>query len=38
VELPEQEPAQWAIRDVAGLVLTHFGLADDVAAARAVVA
>ena len=27
VELPDQEPAQWAIRDVAQLVLGHFGLA-----------
>ena len=26
VELPEPEPAQWAIRDVAPLVLRHFGL------------
>lgn len=27
VELPEPEPAQWAIRDIAPLVLNHFGLA-----------
>jgi hypothetical protein len=27
VELPSPEPAQWAIRDVAPLVLEHFGLA-----------
>jgi hypothetical protein len=27
VELPSPEPAQWAIRDVAPLVLGHFGLA-----------
>jgi hypothetical protein len=26
VELPEREPAQWAIRDVAALVRGHFGL------------
>ncbi len=26
VELPSPEPAQWAIRDVAALVLGHFGL------------
>jgi hypothetical protein len=26
VELPEPEPTQWAIRDVAPLVLRHFGL------------
>ncbi len=26
VALPEPEPAQWAIRDVAPLVLRHFGL------------
>jgi len=26
VELPQQQPAQWAIRDVAPLVLRHFGL------------
>jgi predicted AlkP superfamily pyrophosphatase or phosphodiesterase len=38
VELPEQEPAQWAIRDVAGLVLGHFGLADEIAAASAAAA
>jgi hypothetical protein len=38
VELPEQEPAQWAIRDVASLVLGHFGLADEIAAAGAVAA
>jgi hypothetical protein len=25
--LPEREPAQWAIRDIAPLVLQHFGLA-----------
>ena len=28
VELPSPQPAQWAIRDVAQLVLGHFGLAD----------
>ncbi len=38
VELPEQEPAQWAIRDVAGLVLGHFGLAEEIAAASAAAA
>jgi hypothetical protein len=27
VALPEREPAQWAIRDIAPLVLRHFGLA-----------
>jgi hypothetical protein len=27
VELPEPEPTQWAIRDLAPLVLSHFGLA-----------
>jgi predicted AlkP superfamily pyrophosphatase or phosphodiesterase len=27
VELPDPEPAQWAIRDIAPLVLGHFGLA-----------
>ena len=26
IELPAPEPAQWAIRDVAPLVLAHFGL------------
>jgi hypothetical protein len=26
VELPSPEPAQWAIRDVASIVLRHFGL------------
>jgi hypothetical protein len=26
VELPAQEPAQWAIRDIAQIVLAHFGL------------
>jgi hypothetical protein len=26
VALPQQEPAQWAIRDIAALVLRHFGL------------
>ena len=26
VELPQPEPAQWAIRDVAPIVLSHFGL------------
>lgn len=26
VELPPQQPAQWAIRDVAPVVLSHFGL------------
>jgi len=25
VELPAQEPGQWAIRDVAPIVLAHFG-------------
>jgi hypothetical protein len=35
VELPEQEPAQWAIRDIAPLVLGHFGLTDAGAAERA---
>jgi hypothetical protein len=29
VQLPSPEPAQWAIRDVAPLVLAHFGLAPD---------
>jgi hypothetical protein len=29
VQLPEHEPGQWAIRDVAELVLGHFGLAAD---------
>jgi hypothetical protein len=29
VELPAQQPAQWAIRDIARLVLGHFGLAGD---------
>jgi len=29
VELPEQEPVQWAIRDIAPLVLGHFGLLPD---------
>ena len=28
VELPAEEPAQWAIRDVAPLVLGHFGLGE----------
>jgi hypothetical protein len=28
VQLPSPEPAQWAIRDVAPLVLAHFGLAE----------
>jgi hypothetical protein len=27
VELPQPEPAQWAIRDIAPLVLGHFGVA-----------
>jgi len=27
VELPDPEPAQWAIRDVAPIVLGHFGAA-----------
>ncbi len=27
VELPAEEPAQWAIRDIAPIVLAHFGLA-----------
>jgi hypothetical protein len=35
VELPAQEPAQWAIRDIAPLVLGHFGLAATGAAERA---
>jgi hypothetical protein len=34
VELPAQEPVQWAIRDIAPLVLGHFGLADTGAAER----
>ena len=38
VELPEPQPAQWAIRDVAGLVRAHFGLADEPATADATVA
>jgi predicted AlkP superfamily pyrophosphatase or phosphodiesterase len=29
VALPDPEPAQWAIRDVAGLVLDHFGLDNE---------
>jgi Type I phosphodiesterase / nucleotide pyrophosphatase len=29
VELPAQEPAQWAIRDIAPLVLGHFGVAGN---------
>jgi hypothetical protein len=29
VVLPDQEPEQWAIRDVAPLVLSHFGLSQD---------
>jgi hypothetical protein len=29
VELPPREPAQWAIRDIASLVLNHFGLAGN---------
>ena len=29
VQLPQPEPAQWAIRDIAPLVLGHFGLASD---------
>jgi hypothetical protein len=28
VQLPEQPPAQWAIRDVAPLIAAHFGLAS----------
>jgi predicted AlkP superfamily pyrophosphatase or phosphodiesterase len=28
VELPEPEPAQWAIRDIAPLILRHFGVAS----------
>ncbi|HEV2973811.1 MAG TPA: alkaline phosphatase family protein [Solirubrobacteraceae bacterium] len=32
VELPSPEPAQWAIRDIAPLVLDHFGLAGGAAA------
>jgi hypothetical protein len=36
VDLPAREPGQWAIRDVAQLVLGHFGLHDaDAAAADA---
>jgi hypothetical protein len=27
VELPSPEPLQWAIRDIAPIVLNHFGLA-----------
>ena len=27
-ELPRTPPAQWAIRDVASVVLGHFGLAE----------
>lgn len=35
VEPPQQEPAQWAIQDIAPLVLRHFGLAaSDPAAAQ----
>ncbi|MHB8531614.1 MAG: alkaline phosphatase family protein, partial [Solirubrobacteraceae bacterium] len=29
VELPAEPPAQWAIRDVAGLILAHFGVAAE---------
>jgi hypothetical protein len=29
VELPAREPGQWAIRDIAPLVLGHFGLAGN---------
>jgi predicted AlkP superfamily pyrophosphatase or phosphodiesterase len=35
VELPDPEPAQWAIRDVAPLVLAHFGLTPRPTAAGA---
>jgi hypothetical protein len=28
VELPDPQPAQWAIRDIAPIVREHFGLAD----------
>jgi predicted AlkP superfamily pyrophosphatase or phosphodiesterase len=35
VELPQQEPVQWAIRDIAPLVLNHFGVAADGTAAIA---
>jgi hypothetical protein len=38
VELPAQEPAQWAIRDIAPLVLGHFGLAANGAAQRGALA
>ena len=26
VELPEPEPSQWAIRDIASIALAHFGI------------
>ncbi len=29
IELPAEPPAQWAIRDVAGLILAHFGVAAE---------
>jgi hypothetical protein len=29
VELPAEEPRQWAIRDIAPIVLAHFGLGSD---------
>jgi Type I phosphodiesterase / nucleotide pyrophosphatase len=35
VELPQPEPAQWAIRDIAPIVLNHFGLAENGNAAAA---
>jgi Type I phosphodiesterase / nucleotide pyrophosphatase len=35
VEQPDREPAQWAIRDVAALVLDHFGLDTDTRASAA---
>jgi hypothetical protein len=35
VELPQPQPTQWAIRDVAPLVLNHFGLAGEAPAAAA---
>jgi hypothetical protein len=34
IELPQPEPAQWAIRDIAPLVLGHFGLAGSAPGAR----
>ncbi|HEX3910875.1 MAG TPA: alkaline phosphatase family protein [Solirubrobacteraceae bacterium] len=36
LELPERDPGQWAIRDVAPLVLEHFGLRPQAAGAPAV--